>query len=80
MKSFTSNVTSKGQVTIPVTIREKFKIQQGSKVEFIIKNDSVLIVPINKSVKSLKNILPKPKNSLTIKQINNIIKQSYDRD
>ncbi|MEN9433747.1 MAG: hypothetical protein RLZZ422_1336 [Pseudomonadota bacterium] len=37
----TTSVTSKGQVTIPLHIRQQLGIKAGSKVEFIWVNDRV---------------------------------------
>jgi AbrB family looped-hinge helix DNA binding protein len=75
-----SKITSKGQVTIPHNIREKLHLLQGSKLEFIIQNNAVLLVPINNKLSNLQGILPKPKQSLTIEQMNNIIRKQDERN
>lgn len=80
MKTQYATVTSKGQITIPSQIREKFKIISGNKIEFVIRDDSFVAIPINKPAKRLKGILPKPKKSLSIEEMNEAIKDSYDRD
>jgi AbrB family looped-hinge helix DNA binding protein len=36
-------VTTKGQVTIPIEIREKLGIFPGTEVEFILRNDSATL-------------------------------------
>lgn len=36
-----TTVTSKGQVTIPKTVRQRFGIRQGSRVEFSVVGDHV---------------------------------------
>lgn len=36
-----TSVTSKGQVTIPKSLRQKLGIRQGSKVEFVLAGDHV---------------------------------------
>ncbi|PCJ22343.1 MAG: AbrB family transcriptional regulator [Rickettsiales bacterium] len=56
-----SKITSKGQVTIPHNIREKLHLSTGSKIEFIIQDDAVLMIPINNKLSNLYGILPKPK-------------------
>lgn len=38
-------VTSKGQVTIPLEIRELLKIRGGSEVDFLAEGNTVRIVP-----------------------------------
>ena len=54
-----SKITEKGQITIPVSIREKFKLKTGSRLEFADKGDFIMMLPINKSVRDLKGLLSK---------------------
>ena len=35
MKMHMATMTSKGQITVPVAVREKLKLEQGDKVVFI---------------------------------------------
>lgn len=37
------SVTKKGQITIPVTLRRKFRIEEGSKVEVVEEEGSIVI-------------------------------------
>ncbi len=73
-KALYSTITSKGQITIPVFIRDKFKLSSGSKLEFFSQDDYIVVLPVNKSLKSLKGILPKPSHSLSCEEMNEIIK------
>lgn len=51
-------VTSKGQVTIPITIRTKAKICPGSKLDFQIEEDGTLKVSlINQEISQLKGMI-----------------------
>jgi len=38
-------VTTKGQVTIPLAIRERLNIQAGTEVEFVVEGNAAKIVP-----------------------------------
>jgi antitoxin PrlF len=80
MKSRYATITTKGQVTIPVNIRNRMQLKTGSKLEFIMKGDSLMVVPVNKSVKRLKGILPKPEKPLTLEEMENIIKAAKGHD
>lgn len=75
-----SKVTSKGQITVPLNIRKKLHLLTGSRVEFIIKDNMIIMLPINNSLSSLHGILPKPEKSLTIEEMNDIIQKKYDRN
>ncbi|MBN1402827.1 MAG: AbrB/MazE/SpoVT family DNA-binding domain-containing protein [Anaerolineae bacterium] len=39
-------VTTKGQVTIPIEVRERLGIEPGSEVEFEVEGDSVKLTPV----------------------------------
>ena len=67
----TVTVTSKGQVTLPVEARRKLGIHAGTKLEFIVNNDdSMEVIVAGGSVRDLKGILPKPKRTLSLDEIN----------
>ena len=36
-----ATITSKGQVTIPAAIRERFGLKQGDRVDFVVEGDEV---------------------------------------
>lgn len=75
-----SKLTSKGQITIPYAIRESLHLDTGSRLEFIVHNNNILLMPINKKLSDLQGLLSKPDKSLTIDDINNTIKQKHDRN
>ena len=46
-------VTTKGQVTIPIEVREKLGIVPGTEVEFSVRGDDVRIVKANRKSSKL---------------------------
>jgi len=50
-----ATVTSKSMVTIPSKIRKKYRLHQGSKVEFVEVDEGLLLVPL-KSLRELRGI------------------------
>ena len=64
-----ATVTSKGQVTIPAEARKKLGIKAGSKLEFVVLEGRLEVIPVSESVTTLKSILPKPKKRLTIEEM-----------
>ncbi len=70
----TSTVTSKGQVTIPVEARRRLRIQPGTKLEFVIRDDGRLeVIPLSGSIKDLKGVVPKPKRALSLAEMDSAI-------
>ncbi|HND62586.1 MAG TPA: AbrB/MazE/SpoVT family DNA-binding domain-containing protein [Opitutaceae bacterium] len=51
------NVTSKGQVTIPLRIRNRFGLKPGTAVEFVVERNKVVIRPKRRSKSSLDSWL-----------------------
>jgi AbrB family looped-hinge helix DNA binding protein len=48
-----AKITSKGQTTIPVEIRERLGLQTGDRVAFVETDQGFLIVPRNRPASSL---------------------------
>lgn len=48
-----SNVTTKGQVTIPAEIRSRFHIRPNDRVDFFIDGERIIITPV-KTLKQLR--------------------------
>jgi antitoxin PrlF len=66
-----ATLTSKGQTTIPLEIRNHLGIQMGDKIEFIIEADGqVRLAALTVDVHDLKGILPKPKKPVSIEEMN----------
>jgi antitoxin PrlF len=42
-KSFTSVVTSKGQITVPQEIRERLGLKKGDRVEFVAEKNRTVV-------------------------------------
>jgi len=62
-----SKLTSKGQLTIPKSIRKKFKLHKGDKIEFFIdKEGANRLIPIKSSVKELKGMVPLPNKKVSL--------------
>jgi antitoxin PrlF len=57
-------VTSKGQITIPKTVRAALGLDVGAKVEFLILQDGdALLHPVTKTVDNVFGILHQPGRS-----------------
>lgn len=69
-----ATMTSKGQVTIPKTVRDLLQLRTGDRVDFIVESDgTVVLVPLTRSIKSLKGMLPKPGKTVTLDEMNKAI-------
>jgi antitoxin PrlF len=41
-----STITTKGQVTIPISIRKKYGLGPNDRVDFITEGDKIILVPV----------------------------------
>jgi len=70
-----SIITSKGQITIPVTIRKKLNLKTGDKIDFEIEEGNLRLIPASKSVSEVFGILSKKnKETHTVEEINTALK------
>jgi AbrB family looped-hinge helix DNA binding protein len=70
----TVTVSSKGQVTLPAEARRRLGIRAGTKLEVIVRDDDRLeIVRIGGSIRDLKGLLPKPKRTLSLAEIDDAV-------
>lgn len=78
MQKTSRKVTSKGQVTIPIDIREKWDLEPGEMVQFIEYNGGVIIEPIP-VVQDLKGSLKTDKKYNKKKAREKITKRAVER-
>jgi AbrB family looped-hinge helix DNA binding protein len=72
-----ATLTSKGQVTIPKTVRDALHLHSGDKLEFIIsQNGEVLIRPVTKKVDDVFGRLHKPgRKAASVEEMDLAIRQ-----
>jgi AbrB family looped-hinge helix DNA binding protein len=67
-----ATLSSKGQVTIPKTVRERLQIKPGDRFKFFFHPDGVIILPKIPTAR-LKGILPKPARPVTIEELDRAV-------
>lgn len=56
-----SHITSKGQTTIPKSIRDHLHLQPGDRIDFVVEaNGKVVLEPVTIDVMDLEGILHRP--------------------
>lgn len=65
-----ATISSKGQITIPKAVRDKFSLGPGDKIEFFTTSEQVIFLPKTVDVSVLKGIVPckKPVSLETIEK------------
>lgn len=71
-----ATLTSKGQITLPVELRERLRLVAGDRVSFDEQPDgSYLMRPLKGDVRRLKGIVPKPARPVTGEAMDRAIRE-----
>ncbi len=67
-----ATVTSNGQITIPIEVRNHLGISAGDRIEFILNDETgrYEVVSAIRSVTALKGIIRKPVDPVSIEDMN----------
>jgi AbrB family looped-hinge helix DNA binding protein len=69
-----ATITSKGQLTLPKALREQLHLQAGDRVEFILGEGNVVtMLPRHATIASLKGMLPKPVQPVSLAEMDRAI-------
>ena len=69
-----TRVTAKGQITIPVRVREVLRITAGDRVEFVeVEAGRFEFIAATRSVTVLKGMFGKPVKTVSIDEMNAVI-------
>jgi antitoxin PrlF len=74
-----AKVTSKGQITVPVEVRQAMKLEAGDRVLFVRDDDSWRLIPANSPASALKGFIPKPDKPVSLEEIEEAIRQGWSR-
>ena len=70
----TATISSKGQITIPVNVRQALQVDTGDRVEFVeIEAGRYEFVAATRSVTELKGMFGKAKRVVSIEEMNRAI-------
>lgn len=67
----TATITSKGQVTLPATVRASLGVKAGDRVEFVqVGPGRFELIAVTQPVTSLKGMIRKPVTKVTVERMN----------
>ena len=75
----TSILSSKGQIVIPAAVRNDMQAEAGMRVEFVKVAEGWLLKAASKPVTSLKGMVAKPKQRVTLDDMNRSIRSRAAR-
>ncbi len=70
----TATVSSKGQITIPASVRQSLQVVAGDRVEFVeVEPGRFEFFAATRSVRELKGMFGKARRSVSIDEMNKVI-------
>jgi AbrB family looped-hinge helix DNA binding protein len=70
----TATLTTKGQITIPVAVREALGVAEGDRVEFVeVASGRFEVIAATRSITALKGLFGKPARSVSVEEMNEVI-------
>jgi len=71
----TSNLTQKGQVTLPAKIRKALNIKTGDKISFSLEDNRIIAIPVSDNISSIFGSIKSDK-SVSIKEMDRFIAEA----
>lgn len=76
----TATVTSKGQITIPLAVRQRLNLEVGDRVEFVeLPEGGFALKPAIDDISALKGLLKKPSKPVTLDTMRAVIRKRGSR-
>jgi len=76
-----ATVTSKGQITIPASVRKKLRLHSGSKVDFVENGAGEFVIrPKTSDIRTLRGFLKYEARSVSVEEMNETIADAVAED
>ena len=70
----TTTLTSKGQMTLPKAVRDRLGLKTGDRLEVIVEDERIVLVPKTLHLADICSILPAPDRPLSIEEMERAIR------
>jgi AbrB family looped-hinge helix DNA binding protein len=76
-----ATLTSKGQITLPKTIRDRLRVDTGDQIDFVVNERGDIVVrPVSLDIIELKGLLKRPRHhGVTVEKMNAAILRRHSR-
>lgn len=70
-----STLTSKGQMTLPKEVRKRFNLKAGDKLDVVVEEERIVLIPATLHLDDLASLLPRPKKSASLDDMDRAIRK-----
>ncbi len=74
-----AKLTSKGQITLPKSVRDRLRLTTGDRVEFVETEAGFVLRTATRDIRELKGVLPRPNHPVSIEDMNAAIARMGQR-
>lgn len=67
-----SNLTQKGQVTLPAKIRKQLNLKTGDRISFSLEGNKIIAVPVSDDISALFGVV-KSDTSVSVEEMDDVI-------
>lgn len=79
--TFDSRVlTRKGQITIPLLIREQFDLEEGDRMDFVVEKEQILMIPKKSAVLATAGIFRTKKPAFSAEKLRRLAEEAMTRE
>lgn len=68
-----ATLTTKGQITLPKSVRDRLGLQSGDRVEFVETSAGFMMLPATRALTGIKGMLARPKRPISVEDMNRAI-------
>ncbi len=69
-----TTLTSKGQMTVPKSVRDRFDLKAGDRLEVVVEDDRIVLIPMTLHIEDLGTLLPATTHAATIAEMDDSIR------
>ncbi len=80
MRDYTSSVSPKGQITLPLEVRDRLGIKPKDKVIITLEGEDIRIAPVKSRLAAGFGIAPPLKEPRTLKEIMDIAREEHAQE
>ena len=76
-----STITSKGQITLPKTIRERLQVAPGDRIDFVVEDNGLVVVrPARSRLRQLRGMLrDRKRKPVSLEQMDAALEREHSR-
>jgi bifunctional DNA-binding transcriptional regulator/antitoxin component of YhaV-PrlF toxin-antitoxin module len=79
-ETFRSSVSPKGQITLPLVVRKRWRLKAKDRVSITVEGDAVRIAPAHSPVDESYGVLPPLARPLTVEEMTEIAAEEHARE